>query len=293
MTMRVRSSHVLAGSGPVREMRAPSLVIEPRRGLFDLDLGAVWQYRELLYFLVWRNVKVRYKQTVIGAGWVIIQPLLTMMIFTVVFSYLAKIPSDGLPYPIFAYTALLPWTYFSQAVSRTGGGLVGNANLISKVYFPRLIIPLASVVTPLVDFLPSFVILLGLMVWFGIAPTWGVLALPLFLLLALMTALAAGLFLSALNVKYRDVGYIIPFLTQFWMYASPVIYPVSMVPERWRLLYSLNPMVGVIEGFRWAMLGKEGVDFGVMAVSGIVVVALLIAGVVYFKHMERTFADII
>ncbi|MFQ5873224.1 MAG: ABC transporter permease, partial [Dehalococcoidia bacterium] len=201
----------------MRATNMPTVVIEPRRSLFDLDLGAVWEYRELLYFLVWRNVKVRYKQTVMGAGWVILQPLLTMMIFTVVFSYLAKIPSDGLPYPIFAYTALLPWTYFSQALSRGGGGLVGNANLISKVYFPRLIIPLASVVTPLVDFLLSFVILLGLMVWFGIAPTWGALALPLFLLLALLTALAVSLFLSALSVKYRDVGYIIPFVGQFWM----------------------------------------------------------------------------
>jgi lipopolysaccharide transport system permease protein len=277
----------------MNEMRAPTVVIEPRSGLFDLDLEAVWEYRELLYFLVWRDVKVRYKQTAIGAAWVILQPLLTMMVFTVVFGYLARIPSDGLPYPLFAYTALLPWTYFSQALTRGGGGLVGSANLISKVYFPRLIIPLSSVVTPGVDFLLSFVILLGLMVWYGIAPTWGVFALPLFLLLALMTALAVGLLLSPLHVKYRDVGYIIPFLTQFWMYASPVIYPVSLIPERWRLLYSLNPMVGVIEGFRWALLGKESPDFGVMAVSTIVVVALLFSGLVFFKRMERTFADVI
>ena len=275
------------------EMRAPAVVIEPRRGLFDLDLEAVWEYRELLYFLAWRHVKVRYKQTAIGAAWVILQPLLTMMVFTVVFSYLAKIPSDGLPYPIFAYTALLPWTYFSQALTRGGGSLVGSANLISKVYFPRLLIPLASVLTPLVDFGLSFVILLGLMVWYGIAPTWGVLALPLLLLVALLTALAVSLFLSALNVKYRDVGHIIPFLTQFWMYASPVIYPVSLIPERWRLLYSLNPMVGVIEGFRWALLGKESPDFMAMAVSAAVVLALLLGGVVYFKRMERTFADVI
>ena len=275
------------------DIRIPTVVIEPRRGLFDLDVEALWEYRELLYFLVWRDVKVRYKQTVVGAGWVILQPLLTMMIFTVIFSYLAKIPSDGLPYPIFAYTALLPWTYFNQALSRGGGALLGSANLISKVYFPRLIIPLASVATPLVDFGLSFLILLGLMVWYGITPTWGVVALPLFLLLALMTALSVSLFLSALNVKYRDVGYVIPFVTQFWMYASPVIYPVSLIPERWRLLYSLNPMVGVIEGFRWALLGKAAPDFGVMAVSSLVVLALLFLGLVYFKHMERTFADII
>ncbi len=277
----------------MREISIPIVVIEPRRGLFHMDLGAVWEYRELLYFLVWRNVKVRYKQTVIGGAWVILQPLLTMMIFTVIFSYLAKIPSDGLPYPIFAYTALLPWTYFSQALSRGGGGLVGSANLISKVYFPRLIIPLASVATPLVDLLLSFLVLVGLMVWYGIAPSWGVLGLPLFLLLALMTALAVGLFLAALNVKYRDVGYIIPFLTQFWMYASPVIYPVSLIPEQWRLLYSLNPMVGVIEGFRWALLGMAHPDFTAIAVSTVVVVALLLGGIVYFKHMERTFADVI
>ncbi len=287
------TSSALIASSAAEHPRAPSAVIEPRKGIFELDLGAVWEYRELLYFLVWRNVKVRYKQTVVGAGWVILQPLITMMIFTVVFRYMSKIPSDGLPYPIFAYTALLPWTYFAQALGRSGGGLVGNANLISKVYFPRLLIPLASVVTPVVDFLLSFVILLGLMVWYGITPTWGVLALPLFLLLALMTALSVGLFLSALNVKYRDVGYVIPFMIQFWMYASPVIYPVSLVPERWRLLYSLNPMVGVIEGFRWDMLGNKYPDFGVMAVSVLVVLVLLIAGLIYFKHMERTFADII
>ena len=274
-------------------MTVPTVVIEPRKSLLDLDLGAVWEYRELLYFLVWRDVKVRYKQTVIGAGWVILQPLLTMVIFTVIFGYMAKIPSDGLPYPIFAYTALLPWTYFSQALSRGSGGLVGSANLISKIYFPRLLIPLSSVVTPLVDIVLSFVLLLCLMAWYGMTPTWGVLALPLFLLLALMTALAVSLFLSALNVRYRDVGYVIPFVTQFWMFASPVIYPVSLVPEQWRLLYSLNPMVGVIEGFRWALLGKASPDFGVMAVSAIVIVALLFGGLVYFRQMERTFADVI
>jgi len=277
----------------MRVVTAPKVVIEPSRGLLHLDLRAVWQYRELLYFLVWRDVKVRYKQTVIGAGWVILQPLLTMVIFTVVFGHLAKIPSDGLPYAIFAYTALVPWNYFSQAMSRSGTSLVGDANLISKVYFPRLIIPLASVVTPAVDFFLPFLILLGLMVWFGIAPTWGVLALPLFLLLALMTALAVGLWLSPLNVKYRDVGYTIPFFSQFWMYASPVVYPVSLVPEKWRLLYSLNPMAGVIEGFRWALLGKESPDFGVMAVSAAAVLVLLVGGIIYFKRMERTFADVV
>lgn len=294
MNMKITSSPSQAGRSPlVSAMTTPSVVIEPSRGLFHLDLGAIWQYRELLYFLVWRDVKVRYKQTVIGVGWVILQPLLTMMIFTVVFGKFAKIPSDGLPYSIFAYTALLPWTYFSQAASRSGTGVVINANLVKKVYFPRLIIPLVSVVAPIVDLCFSFLVLLGLMVWFGIAPNWGVLALPLFLFLALMTALAVGLWLSPLNVKYRDVGYAIPFLVQFWMYASPIVYPVSLVPEKWRLLYSLNPMVGVVEGFRWSLLGKQSPDFGMMAVSVAMVLVLLISGIVYFNQMEPTFADVI
>jgi lipopolysaccharide transport system permease protein len=216
-----------------------------------------------------------------------------MVIFTVIFGKLAKIPSDGLPYPIFTYTALLPWTYFAQAMGRSGISLVGSAGLIKKVYFPRLIVPISAAVCPLVDFVVAFVILLGMMAWYGIAPGWGVLALPLFLLLALVTALAVGLFLSALNVRYRDVGYVVPFIIQFWMYASPVVYPTSLVPERWRLLYSLNPMVGVIEGFRWALLGKENVDFGVIVVSAIIVVVLLLVGLFCFKRMEQTFSDIV
>src|SRR5215471_18171415 len=194
--------------------------IQPTRGLFCLDLHGIWHYRELLYFLIWRDIKVRYKQTVIGTGWAIFQPLMTMVIFTIVFGNFAKIPSDGLPYSIFAYTALLPWQYFAQAISHSSDSLVGSANLITKVYFPRLIVPLSAALAPLVDFAIAFIILLGMMVWFGIAPTWGVLVLPLFLLLALVTALAVGLWLSALNVKYRDVRYTIPFLVQFWLYAS-------------------------------------------------------------------------
>ena len=271
----------------------PVLILQPSKGLVRLNLGDVWAYRELLFFLVWRDVKVRYKQTAIGAGWAIFQPLMTMIIFTVVFGNFAQIPSDGLPYPIFTYTALLPWNYFAQAIGRSGVSLVGSANLISKVYFPRLIIPLSAAVAPLVDFAMAFVILLAMMAWFGIAPTWGVLALPLFLLLALSTALAVGLWLSALDVRYRDVGYTIPFVVQIWMYASPVAYPVSLVPERWRLLYSLNPMAGVIEGFRWALLGTGDPDFGVMTASAVVVMVLLLGGIVYFKQMERTFADVV
>src|SRR5437762_2375316 len=287
------SSRMVNVSSPEDAGKTSVVIIQPTKGLFCLDLDAVWPYRELLYFLIWRDIKVRYKQTVIGAGWAICQPLMTMVIFTIVFGNFAKIPSDGLPYPIFAYTALLPWNFFAQALGRSGISLVGSANLITKVYFPRLIIPIAAAVASIVDFAIAFVILLGMMIWFGIAPTWGMLALPLFLLLTLVTALSVGLWLSALNVRYRDVGYIIPFLTQFWMYASPVVYPVSLVPEKWRLLYSLNPMAGVIEGFRWALLGKGTPDFGVIAVRGGVVMALLLGGIVYFGRTEQTFADIV
>jgi len=272
---------------------SPTVMIQPRRGLFKLDLAAVWEFRELLYFLVWRNVKVRYKQTIIGSAWAIIQPLMAMLIFTVIFGHFAKIPSDGLPYSIFAYTALLPWSYFSQAVTGSGASLIGNSNLVRKVYFPRLIIPMAEVAAPLIDFFISFLALLVMMAWFGIAPRWSVLALPLFLLLALMTAFAVGLWLSALNVRYRDVGHAVPFLIQIWLYASPVVYPVSLIPEQWQLLYSLNPMTGVIEGFRWTLLGREVPAFGVLAVGAAVVVALLLGGIIFFKRMEQTFADVI
>ncbi len=270
----------------------PTVVIEPSRGLFHLNLVSVWEYRELLFFLVWRDIKVRYKQTVLGATWAILQPLMTMAIFTVIFSYFAKIPSDGVPYPVFAYAALLPWNYFSQAMNRAGSSLVGNTHLITKIYFPRLMIPLAATVTPAVDLAVSFIPLLGLMSWFGITPTRGVLVLPFFLLLAMLTALSVGLWFSPIQVRYHDVGYITPFLTQFWMYASPVVYPVSLVPERWRWIYSLNPMAGVIEGFRWALLGKASPDFQVMAISASVVLVLLLGGIVFFKRMERTFADV-
>lgn len=276
-----------------QEVSLPTSVIESKSGLGGLDLGAIWDYRELLYILIWRDVKVRYKQTVIGAGWAIFQPVMTMAIFTVVFGSFVKIPSDGLPYAVFAYTALVPWAYFSQALSRSGTSLVGNANLITKVYFPRLLIPLTSVMAPAVDFLFAFLVLLGLIAWFGIVPTWGLLALPLFFLLAMITALAIGLWLSPLNARYRDVGHAIPFLIQLWMFASPVVYPVSLVPESWRLLYSLNPMAGVIEGFRWALLGKGSPDFTLMLVSAVVVFVLLAGGIVFFKRMERTLTDII
>ena len=270
---------------------SPTVVIGPNKGLLDLE--AIWAYRELLYFLIWRDIKVRYKQTVLGAWWAIIQPLMMMVIFTLVFGKFAKVPSDGIPYPIFCYTALLPWTYFSSALSRSSSSVVKEANLIQKIYFPRLLVPISAVVAPLVDFVLAFVILLGMMGWYSITPTWSVLVLPFFVLLALSTALSVGLWLSALHVKYRDIGHTVPFLAQFWLFASPVAYPVSLVPEGWRTLYSLNPMVGVVEGFRWTVLGKQSPDFAVMAVSAAVVFILLMGGLVYFKRMERSFADVI
>jgi lipopolysaccharide transport system permease protein len=281
------------GRTPIDGATTPVIVIKARKNIFHVDWRSLWDYRELLYFLTWRDVKVRYKQTAIGAAWAILQPLTTMVIFTVIFGRFARIPSDGLPYPIFAFTALLPWTYFASALTRCTTSIVGNSQLISKIYFPRLILPLSGTFSALIDFAISFMILIGMMAWFGIAPTRNVVFLPLFLLLAVATTLAVGLWLSALNVRYRDVGHAIPFLIQCWMYASPVAYPVTMIPERWRLIYSLNPMAGVIEGFRWALLGKASPDFGVVAVSALIVTALLLGGLVYFRHLERTFADVI
>jgi lipopolysaccharide transport system permease protein len=229
----------------------------------------------------------------IGAAWAILQPLMTMVVFSIIFGKFAKVPSDGLPYSVFAYTALLPWNLFAHALTGSGASLVNNANLITKVYFPRLMVPLAAAVAPIVDFFVSFLILLGLMAWFGIHPTWGILALPFFLVLTFMTALSVNLWLSPLNVRYRDVGYTLSFLSQLWMYASPVVYPLSLIPEKWQFLYSLNPMVGVIEGFRWALLGKQSPSFMAMAISVAVVFGLLLSGIVYFKRSERTFADVI
>jgi lipopolysaccharide transport system permease protein len=274
----------------------PVLVIRPSRGIGFPDLRALWQHRELLYFLVWRDVMVRYKQTVIGASWAILQPVLTMAIFAVVFGHFARIPSDGVPYPIFAYAALLPWTYFSQAVTRSAGSLVGNAGLITKVYFPRMIIPLASVMAPAVDFALALVPLVlcgGLIRWYDVELHRSIVTLPLFFVMMVAAALAVGLWLAPLNAKYRDIGHTIPFLTQVWLYASPVAYSLSLVPEQWRLLYGLNPMVGVIEGFRWALLGRDDPDLAVIALGASVVLVLLLGGLVNFRRMERRFADVV
>lgn len=268
-------------------------VIRPSSGWLSLDLAEVWAYRELLGLLAWRDVSVRYKQSVAGIGWAIIQPLMTMVIFTIIFGRFAKLPSDGLPYPVFAYCALLPWNYFSQSLGGSSDSLVGSSYLITKVYFPRLILPLSKVASGLIDFAIAFIILLGMMIWYGIVPTLGIFLLPVFMLIAMITALGVGLWLTALNVKYRDVRFIVPFLTQFWMYASPVAYSTSLVPERWRWLYGLNPMVGVIEGFRWALLGKSAPDFNMMIASFVAVCAILITGLFYFRSVEKTFADIV
>jgi lipopolysaccharide transport system permease protein len=269
------------------------LVIENRKGLLTIDWAEVWEYRELLSAFVARELKLRYKQTAIGVTWVILQPLVTVLIFTVIFGKLAKMPSDGIWYPVFALAALLPWTYFSQAVSRSTVGLVSNASLIGKVYFPRVLLPLAMVVAPLVDLALSLVLLFALLVYAGIPLTLKILALPAFVFLAVLTALAVSLFVSAANVKYRDVGHAIPFVIQIWMFVSPIVYPVSLVPDKWRWLYGLNPLTGVIEGFRWALLGQMAPDPTVMVASVAVISICLGAGLLYFRQMERQFADVI
>jgi len=271
----------------------PEIVIEPSKGWVSLKLGELWQYRELLFFLIWRDVKVQYKQASLGVAWAILQPLLTMVIFSVIFGHLAKLPSEGIPYPVFSYVALLPWQLFSGALTRSTSSLVGNANLLTKIYFPRLIIPFSATISGLVDFSVSFVVLLGLMTYYGIVPTFAILWLPLLVLLVLVTALSVGLWLSALNVQYRDVQHIIPFVIQAWMYASPVAYSTELIPTGlWRILYGLNPLVGVIQGFRWALLGGKKPDELMMMSIGLVT-TLLITGLFYFRRMEKTFADVV
>ncbi len=271
----------------------PRVVIQPPRGWLELDFAEMWAYRELLYFFVWRDIKVRYKQTVIGAGWAILQPFATMVVFTLFFGVLAKLPPSGVPYPIFFYCALLPWTYFAGALTGATNAVVENQRLITKVYFPRILLPLASVVSGLVDFAIAFVMLIALALYYGVVPTAAALLLPVLLLLAIATALAAGLWLSALNAIYRDVRHVMPFLVQFWMFASPVAYPSSLVPERFRWIYGLNPMAGVIEGFRWAITGQGQAPGGLIFVSAGVVFVLLIGGLIYFRRMESTVADVV
>ncbi len=270
----------------------PTVTIRPSRGWISLQLRDLWEYRELLYFLTWRDVKVRYKQTVLGAAWAIIQPFFTMVVFSIFFGRLARIPSDNIPYPIFSYAALIPWTFFANGLSQSSNSLVGSADLIKKVYFPRLVVPVSSVISGGVDFALAFTTLLAMMAFYGMWPTVAVVWLPFLLLLALATALGVGLWLSAMNVQFRDVRYAVPFLVQFWMFATPIAYPSSLLSEPWRTLYGINPMVGVVEGFRWALLGTETAPGPIMIVSTIAAVGLLVSGAYYFRRMEKTFADV-
>lgn len=271
----------------------PTLLITPSNRWIPLNLSELWEYRELLYFLVWRDIKVRYKQTALGAAWAVVQPLFMMLVFSLFFGFLARVPSDGIPYPVFAFCALLPWQLFANALTEASNSLVGNQNLITKVYFARLVIPIAAVLSGVVDFLIAFFILIGMMLYYRIVPGWPILTLPAFILLAILTALAVGLWLSALNVQYRDVRYTMNFLVQFWLFATPVAYPSSLVPERWRVLYGINPMAGVVEGFRWALLGKSAPPSAMLLVSALVVLLLLVGGLYYFRRMEQEFADIV
>ncbi len=278
---------------PIPATPLPVLRIEPSIGWNSLHLNEVWAYRELLYFMVWRDVKVRYKQTVLGAAWALIQPLFTMIVFSVFFGRLAKMPSDGIPYPLFALAALVPWTFFAQGLIQSSDSLVGNQNLIRKIYFPRLVIPISVVSGAVIDFALGFVMLGCMMIAYHVKLTPRILLLPGFVLLAYVTALSVGLWLSSLNVKYRDVKYVVPFLTQFWMFSTPIAYSSSLLKEPWRTLYGLNPMTGVVEGFRWALLGAHTAPGPMLIVSSTVCVLLLVGGAFYFRRMERTFADVV
>jgi lipopolysaccharide transport system permease protein len=283
----------VAGGQLTQQEKVPVTVIRPSRGWVSLNLRDLWEYRELLYFLTWRDIKVRYKQTVLGAAWAIIQPFFTMVVFSLFFGKLAKMPSDEIPYPIFSYAALVPWTFFANGLSQSSTSLVASANLIKKVYFPRLVVPISAVISGGVDFVLAFVVLLGMMVFYGIVPTGAVVWLPLLLLLALVTSLGVGLWLTAMNVQFRDVRYAVPFLVQAWMFATPIAYPSSLLDEPWRTLYGINPMAGVVEGFRWALLGTETAPGPIIIVSASVAVGLLVSGVFYFRRMEKTFADVV
>lgn len=282
----------------VTRVEPPTVYLQPARGWIALNLADLWAYRELIYFLTWRDIKVRYKQAALGVGWAVIQPLVTMVIFSVIFGEFARLsPDPGIPqswYPVFTFAGILPWQLFQGALQRASVSLVGNSNLLTKVYFPRLIIPLSAVAAGVVDFLISFLVMVGLMIYFGVPFTWNMLWLPALVLLVVVSALAVGLWFSAMNVQYRDIQHMIPFLLQVWMYASPVAYSINMIDAApiWKLVYGLNPMAGVIQGFRWALLGSEPPG-QLMIVSIVIVLILLVSGLFYFRRMERHFADIV
>lgn len=271
----------------------PVTRIERSRGWASLKLVELWQYRELIYFFTWRDIKVRYKQTVLGALWAVIQPLFTMLVFALFFGHLAKIPSEGVPYPIFSFAALVPWTFFSTGLTQASNSLVQSSNMLKKIYFPRMAMPIGTVLAGCVDFILAFLVLIAMMVFYGIAPTWKTIFLPLFFFLALVTCLGVSFWLSAMNVHFRDVKYTIPFLTQFWMYATPIAYPSSLLPQPWRTLYGINPMVGVVEGFRWALLGTHTAPGPMVVLSSLVAFGLLLGGAFYFRRQEKTFADVV
>ena len=283
----------LAATAGAPETPPYHLRIQPSSGWVSLQLRELWEYRELLYFLIWRDIKVRYKQTVLGAGWAIIQPMFTMLVFSLFFGKLAKVPSDGIPYPLFSYTALVPWQFFAQGLTQSSDSLVGSSNLIKKIYFPRLAIPIGTVCAGMIDFGLAFSVLLVLEFSYHIHPTRNILWLPLFVLLALVTALGVGLWLSAFNVKYRDVKYVVPFFTQVWMFMTPIAYPSSLLSGKWRMVYSLNPMAGVVEAFRWALLGSKTAPGAMIAISSAAAISLLVGGAYYFRRMEKTFADVV
>ena len=291
--LTIDQSESETGAVAAHDFSGPVTIIEPQRGWLSLNLGELWRYRDLLLLLVKRDFSAQYRQSVLGVGWAFLNPVFVMILNTIVFSKMANFPSDDIPYPVFNYTALLPWTYFSVCLSSSSSSVVGSGGLITKVYFPRLILPLSKVVSGLITLGIRFLMLLVLMAWYGITPTWAIVTLPLFILLCALTALSIGLWVTAIHVKYRDIQRFVSPLSRFWMFATPIVYSISMVPEKWRTVYSLNPLVGVVEGFRWALLGKAAPDWTLMAVSTSVTLVLLLGGLFFFRRTEGTFADVI
>lgn len=283
----------LSYSQPAKRADMPVIRIEPSSGWVSLKVKELLVYRELIYFLMWRDIKVRYKQTVLGVAWALIQPFFTTVVFSLFFGRLAKVPSDGIPYPIFSFAAMVPWTFFAHGLTESSNSLVNSANLIKKVYFPRLAIPIATVLSGIIDFTLAFIMLIGMMFYFGFVPTINIFWIPFFLLLALVTSLGVSLWLSAMNVQFRDVRYMIPFLTQIWLFSTPIAYPSSLLQDPWRTIYGLNPMVGVVEGFRWALLGTDTAPGPIFFASSVAAILILFSGALYFRRMEKTFADVV
>lgn len=284
---------IMSPSRAAEKENMPVIRIEPERGWVSLKIKELLAYRELIYFLIWRDIKVRYKQTVLGVAWALIQPFFTTVVFSLFFGRLAKVPSDGIPYPIFSFAAMVPWTFFAHGLTESSNSLVNSANLIKKVYFPRLAIPIATVLSGIIDFALAFLMLIGMMFYFGFVPTINIVWVPFFLLLSLVTSLGVSLWLSAMNVQFRDVRYVIPFLTQLWLFSTPIAYPSSLLQEPWRTIYGINPMVGVVEGFRWALLGTSTAPGPALLASSCAALFIMFSGALYFRRMEKTFADVV